>query len=160
MSYLTDERAIYRNVFGITKYDPNTGKNVFAYDVSAETAGEPANMEIEDLITRETKMAKSIYATERALSAVTNPIDYLEKKKEDLSEINGKLVAKYKEIYPGYLDRYHDPQMAYKRAMSEVNELKNRLMEDHRYMFPTQIKGDKIMAGASTTAANVKTEVK
>lgn len=158
MSYLNDEREIYTNVFGQTTYNPKTGKNAFIYLVDENEKDEPVNHQLEDLIVRETKMGKTIYSTERAITAVTNPLSYLEQKKDDLVLIKNQLVTKYRVLYPEYLNRYHDPEIAYKRTMSEVNAFKAQLMSDHHYEFPTQIKGDKIVAAASKT--ETKTETK
>lgn len=142
--YLKDPRKVYQNVFGITVYDPKTGTNKFAYldELNEDDVKDPVNNEIEDLIVRESGMGKSLFRTSRAVAAISDPEDYLQKKSENLVLIKSKLVEKYKEVYPAYLDRYQTPELAFKRAMKDVNAYKTELMSDHAYQFPTRIKDD------------------
>ena len=145
--YLTEKRLLYTNVFGQTIYDPKKGSNKFVYTdkkVSEESDVHEVNNRINDIITRETNLGKTIYKTERARLAVNDPKDYLLKKSEDLLGIKNELIKKYKELYPQNLNRYHDPELAYKRTISEINDIKSQLLSDHNYKFPTQIKYDRV----------------
>ncbi len=152
--YLTEKRPIYTNVFGQTIYDPIKGKNKFAFNKlkkPEEDENLVINDQINDLITRESGLGKTIFKTERARQAVANPTDYLQKKSEDLLKIRNLIIVKYKEIYPENLNRYIDPELAYKRTMSQITAYKTQLMADHAYEFPTKIKDDTVIAKASTT---------
>lgn len=152
--YLKKNRPIYTNVFGQTIYDPEKGKNKFAFNILKKQDEEEnlaINDQINDLITRESGLGKTIYKTERARQAVANPTDYLQKKSEALLAIRNKIVEEYKKLYPENLNRYHDPELAYKRTMSQITAYKMQLMSDHVYEFPTKIKDDSIIAKASTT---------
>lgn len=151
--YLTTERPIYTNVFGRTKYNPVTGKNKFVYDIVdklPEDEEQPVNNEISDLLTRESGLGKTIFKTERARAAVESPLEYLKKKSEDLLKIKNEIVVEYKKLYPKNLDRYHDPELAYKRTLSEIKAIQAQKMSDHIYQFPTKIKDDTISAASTT----------
>lgn len=149
-------RKLYTNVFGVIEYNEDTFENKFKYSgTDKDDPEERTNMNINDLITRETKLGKSLHKTARAIEAINNAPEYLQKKYEDLELIKNKLILKYKELYPSYLDRYQDPELAYKRTMSEVKRHKEQLMSDHLYYFPTQIAGDRNLPAVTT-----KTETK
>ncbi len=152
--YLKEKRLIYTNVFGQTIYNPEKGKNKFVLDSSIgsdDGKNKIVNDQIKDILTRESGLGKTIYKTERARQAVASPTDYLQKKSEDLMKIRNLIIEKYKELYPENLNRYHDPELAYKRTMSEIKSYKTDLMSDHVYEFPTKIKDDTTIAKASTT---------
>lgn len=150
--YLEDKRPIYTNVFGQTVYNPKTGKNKFIYsiDKGEEDEEQLVNNQINDLITRESGLGKTIFKTERARAAVESPIEYLRLKSANLLEIRNTIIEKYKELYPENLNRYHDPELAYKRTLSEIKSIQAQLMSDHVYQFPTKIKDDTISAASTT----------
>lgn len=150
--YLTEKRLIYTNVFGQTIYDPNKGKNKFVYDkkIKEDDEAQVVNNEISDLLTRESGLGKTIFKTERARAAVESPIEYLRLKSANLLKIKNEIVDEYKKLYPKNLDRYHDPELAYKRTLSEIKAIQAQKMSDHVYNFPTKIKDDTISAASTT----------
>ncbi len=138
---------LLKTVFG-TYYKDNNGKfrNVEEgdyYKSEEEYKTKLASNQVmsEDDIAREAGIGKTIFRTNRAIKAVDNPLEYLNEKAADLEKIKKKLVEKYNEIIPGYLNRYDD-ETAKKKAMAEIQYLKSKLMDDHRYLYPTSIKDD------------------
>lgn len=137
---------LLKTVFG-TYYKDNNGKfrNVEEGDYKSgeEYKTELASNQVmtEEDIAREAGIGKTIFRTNRAIKAVDDPLTYLKDKADDLEKIKKKLVEKYNEIIPGYLSRYDD-ETAKKKAMAEVQYLKSKLMDDHRYLYPTSIKDD------------------
>lgn len=145
---------IYETVFGKYFYEAEndiyrplaSGDLSFIDEEINEINATSENIRKDDIL-RELGLGKTIFRTARAISAVNNPEEYLNKKAADLQRISVKLINEYNDKIPTYLKRYQDSELAREKLLKDMQFLKSKLMDDHHYNYPTQIKDDGIVTG-------------
>lgn len=95
-----------------------------------------------DFILRQSGIGKKKQALGRALTALADPEVYLEEKNRDLSSIAEKLQESFSNKYEKKISEGYYDEEARKLAWKEVKQKQVELMDNHRRLYPTQIKGE------------------
>lgn len=121
------ENRANKNKYGTSKFDFELNENV---------------PDVIDFVTRSSGIGKKKIALGRALTALADPEIYLQDKYYDLTDINRKLTLSFVKKYKKKLKEGYYDEEARKLAWKEVKQKQAELMDDHRRLYPTQIKGE------------------